>query len=167
MDGRKNSSRPGFGPGPSSPVAQSLYRLSYRAHKPPQVVDINYLSHNKVESGRLCESSNEPSRCAKSCERDQSNDHWSSISRRSSWLVIYPVCVWREHCGLCLTTTFVVKWWRVRTLIGFSWFIHVEWHTLVSENGSNIYMLFVKTWRVAINTFGDRNSVNVYSAHHN
>ena len=29
--GRKISSPPGFDPGPSSPVAQSLYRLSYRA----------------------------------------------------------------------------------------------------------------------------------------
>ena len=32
LDGRKISSPPGFDPGPSSPVAQSLYRLSYRAH---------------------------------------------------------------------------------------------------------------------------------------
>ena len=32
LDGRKISSSPGFDPGPSSPVAQSLYRLSYRAH---------------------------------------------------------------------------------------------------------------------------------------
>ena len=31
LDGRKISSPPGFDPGPSSPVAQSLYRLSYRA----------------------------------------------------------------------------------------------------------------------------------------
>jgi len=31
--GGKISSPPGFDPGPSSPVAQSLYRLSYRAHK--------------------------------------------------------------------------------------------------------------------------------------
>ena len=33
LDGRKISSPPGFDPGPSSPVAQSLYRLSYRAHR--------------------------------------------------------------------------------------------------------------------------------------
>ena len=32
LDGRKISSPPGFDPGPSSPVAQSLYRLSYWAH---------------------------------------------------------------------------------------------------------------------------------------
>ena len=32
QNGRKVSSPPGFDPGPSSPVAQSLYRLSYRAH---------------------------------------------------------------------------------------------------------------------------------------
>ena len=31
LEGRKISSPPGFDPGPSSPVAQSLYRLSYRA----------------------------------------------------------------------------------------------------------------------------------------
>jgi len=35
LNGRKNSSLPGFDPGPSSPVAQSLYRLSYRAHIMP------------------------------------------------------------------------------------------------------------------------------------
>ena len=29
LDGRKISSPPGFDPGPSSPVDQSLYRLSY------------------------------------------------------------------------------------------------------------------------------------------
>ena len=32
LDGRKISSSPGFDPGASSPVTQSLYRLSYRAH---------------------------------------------------------------------------------------------------------------------------------------
>jgi len=32
LDRRKISSPPEFDPGPSSPVAQSLYRLSYRAH---------------------------------------------------------------------------------------------------------------------------------------
>ena len=32
LDGRKISSPPGFDPGPSSPLAQSLYRLSYPAH---------------------------------------------------------------------------------------------------------------------------------------
>ena len=32
LDGRKISSPPEFDPGPSSPIAQSLYRLSYRAH---------------------------------------------------------------------------------------------------------------------------------------
>ena len=32
LDGRKISSSPGFDPGPSKPVAQSLYRLNYRAH---------------------------------------------------------------------------------------------------------------------------------------
>ena len=33
LDGRKISSPPVFDPGPSSPVAQSLYRLSYRAQR--------------------------------------------------------------------------------------------------------------------------------------
>ena len=33
LDGRKISSPPGFDSGPSSPVPQSLYRLSYPAHK--------------------------------------------------------------------------------------------------------------------------------------
>ena len=32
LDGWKISSPPGFDPRPSSPVAQSLYRLSYQAH---------------------------------------------------------------------------------------------------------------------------------------
>jgi len=32
LNGRKISSPPGFNPGPSSPVAQSLYRLSHPAH---------------------------------------------------------------------------------------------------------------------------------------
>jgi hypothetical protein len=32
LDGRKISSPPEFDPGPSSPVVQSLYRLSYWAH---------------------------------------------------------------------------------------------------------------------------------------
>ena len=32
LDGRKILSPPGFDPGPSSPLAQSLYPLSYRAH---------------------------------------------------------------------------------------------------------------------------------------
>ena len=32
LDGRKISSPPGFDPGPFSPLAQTLYRLSYRAH---------------------------------------------------------------------------------------------------------------------------------------
>ena len=33
LDGHKISSPLGFDPGPSSPVAQSLNRLNYRAHK--------------------------------------------------------------------------------------------------------------------------------------
>jgi len=41
LDRRNISSPPEFDPGPSSPVAQSLYRLSYRAHKLVRVVTFN------------------------------------------------------------------------------------------------------------------------------
>ena len=43
LDGRKISSPPGLDPGPSSPVAQSLYRLSYRAHSILSVIYDNRL----------------------------------------------------------------------------------------------------------------------------
>ena len=47
LDGQKISPPPGFDPGPSSPVAQLLYRLSYRAHILYRLPTKTYIKHNK------------------------------------------------------------------------------------------------------------------------
>ena len=52
LDGRKMSSLPGFDPGPSSPVAQSLYRLSYPAHGIQYGETHKMLSHVTFGSNR-------------------------------------------------------------------------------------------------------------------
>jgi len=49
LDGRKIASPPGFDPGPSSPVALSLYRLSYRAHNVINVNSCNSATNWRVE----------------------------------------------------------------------------------------------------------------------
>jgi len=97
--------------------SQSLYRLSYPTHKQPPVVDINYLSHNKVEWGVFVKTvmNLHVAQKAENVTSPMIIDHLYLVAV-TEWSLIQ--CVWREHCGLCLTTTFVVNWWRVRTLIG-------------------------------------------------
>jgi hypothetical protein len=55
LDGRKISSPPGFDPGPSSQVTQSLYRLSYLAHLYILSMKIHHYSawNSKVDLGFL------------------------------------------------------------------------------------------------------------------
>jgi hypothetical protein len=48
--GGKISSPPVFDSGTSSPVAQALYRLSYRAHRRNITLHTNLLLHNRMES---------------------------------------------------------------------------------------------------------------------
>ena len=66
LDGRKISCPQRFDPGPSSPVAQLLYRLSYRVHKlnvflfsQQQCANCHLYAKTRVKTDENCRASDE------------------------------------------------------------------------------------------------------------